>query len=266
MEKGDEVMSQNAIYKQWDNLVIQEKRHLEKCAEKKPSSLEGFVADKVPPKLQDTLNLAFAKSFGVVFDKGTSIIEKSYKRDEIEHTHKVNSYAFSLRPDKKRVRAFENEALKSQTKNVLISGAKGVGLGLFGIGLPDIPIFIGMVLKGIYEIALEYGYDYDSEQERYFILGIIGGALSYGHEAVETNERLNEFIGAPALPQDYDRQCYIDAVAGKLSTELLCMKFVQGLPFVGVVGGVFDAVFIQRILSYAKLKYKRRFLSDKMGF
>lgn len=144
-----------------------------------------------------------------------------------------------------------------------VSAVKGVGLGLLGIGLPDIPLFISMVLKGIYEIALNYGYDYERDEEQYFILNLVAVSLSGGKEAIDGNTRLNDFIAAPVLPEDYSRQEEIAKVSDVLSAELLCMKFLQGLPLVGVVGGVSDAVFVHRILSYAKLKYGQRFLEKQ---
>lgn len=41
------------------------------------------------------------------------------------------------------------------------------------------------------------------------------------------------------------------------------MKFLQGIPIVGVVGEAYDVVYMKRITEYANLKYKRRFLSKK---
>ena len=38
------------------------------------------------------------------------------------------------------------------------------------------------------------------------------------------------------------------------------MKFLQGIPIVGVVGGAADAVYMKQILEYANIKYKHRFL------
>ncbi len=257
-------MPKTPLEKQWDKLIKQEDNFLKKSAQKKSSKMDVFLSEKVPEKLQDTLNTAFSKSFALIFDKGTSVIEKSYNREEEILKHKVNMYAYSLKPDRKRLQNFEIESTKSQAINVAVSGAKGVGLGLLGIGIPDIPIFIGMVLKGIYEIALQYGYEYDTEAEQYFILNIIAAALSYGDLAIHTNDALNAFIETETPPPAFDREEQINAVADVLSTELLCMKFLQGLPIVGVVGGVADAAFINKILGYAKLKYKRRFLNARM--
>ena len=49
-----------------------------------------------------------------------------------------------------------------------------------------------------------------------------------------------------------------------LSGELLYMKFLQGVPIVGAVGGAYDFVYMNQINTYAKIKYYKRFLTDKM--
>lgn len=49
-----------------------------------------------------------------------------------------------------------------------------------------------------------------------------------------------------------------------LSKELLYLKFVQGIPVVGVIGGVSDVVYQKKITDYALLKYKKRFLIKHM--
>ena len=43
------------------------------------------------------------------------------------------------------------------------------------------------------------------------------------------------------------------------------MKFLQGIPVVGAVGGAYDAVYLKRVAEYAELKYRRRFYQDKYG-
>ena len=40
--------------------------------------LKSKIEDKIPEKLQSTLNIAFEKGFKTVFDKGLGIIEKTY--------------------------------------------------------------------------------------------------------------------------------------------------------------------------------------------
>ena len=50
------------------------------------------------------------------------------------------------------------------------------------------------------------------------------------------------------------------SAASNLSKELLYMKFVQGIPIIGAVGGFYDAVYMKRINEFANIKYRKRML------
>lgn len=115
------------------------------------------------------------------------------------------------------------------------------------------------MLKSIYEIALSYGFEYESQEERYFILLLIQGAVSYGDEMIAVNDKANVYIETGKLPDDYIQTEMIGQTARCLLRELLYMKFLQGIPIAGVIGGVYDVVYMNRIVEYAKLKYSRRF-------
>lgn len=240
-------------------LEKQENRFLKKRKDKKDTYLEQLISEKVPEKLQEKLDAAFAKAFTLIFEKGTSVIEKTYNREELERTYQVSHYAAELKEDRKTLRSFSKKAESTGIKNMALSGVSGIGMGILGVGLPDIPIFTAMLLKSIYEIALSYGFEYESEKERYFILLIIQGAVSYGDEMLSVNEKANAFMEMEQLPDDYIQKEMVMQTAGFLSRELLYMKFLQGIPVVGVVGGAYDVVYIKRVVEYAKLKYSRRF-------
>lgn len=249
--------------KEWNALIKQERRYLESRLEKKDTKLNTLLAEKVPEKLQNTLNAAFAKAFETIFEKGTGIIEKTYKREELEIQHKVNTYAAELSESRKSLRKFNKDAGSKSGKNLLFSGLSGIGMGLIGVGLPDIPVFTGTLLKSIYETSLNYGFDYDRPEEKYFILKIIEGALSYGGRLSDCNNTLNDFIENPVLPKDFSEELQIKNTAAAMSKELLYMKFLQGIPLVGTVGGAYNTVYLQRVQKYAKLKYYRRFLYER---
>ena len=51
----------------------------------------------------------------------------------------------------------------------------------------------------------------------------------------------------------------IQNTAQVLSGELLYMKFLQGIPIVGVVGGAFDLKYMKEITTYAEIKYRKRY-------
>lgn len=249
------------LQKEWRRLLRREQAYLSAGAMKRTSALNKLLEQKVPQKLQETLDVAFAKAFFLVFSKGTSLIEKTYNRDDVERQFKVNSYAVTLKADKKSLQQFSKQANRTGHKNLLISGIEGIGLGTLGVGLPDIPLFVGVLLKSIYEIALHYGYGYETVEEKYFILQLVQTALSYGNELSVGDKRLGSFIENGQLPPEYSQNVQIENTAAVLSTELLYMKFLQGIPLVGAVGGAYDAIYLQKIQKYAKLKYERRFLS-----
>ena len=49
------------------------------------------------------------------------------------------------------------------------------------------------------------------------------------------------------------------------ATDMLVLKFIQGLPIVGVVGGVFNPVYYNKIMNYIRLKYHKRYSLDKLN-
>lgn len=65
-------------------LKKQEQRFLEHRQKQEDSRLNRFLEDKIPDKLQTTLEKAFFSAFKVIFVKGVSVIEKTYKREELE--------------------------------------------------------------------------------------------------------------------------------------------------------------------------------------
>ena len=250
------------LQKEWEKLEVQEQRFLQKRSEKRENILNQKLEEKIPPKLQETLDTAFAKAFALIFEKGTGVIEKTYQRTKLEQDYQVRQYMADVKQNSKSLRSFSKKARDTGTKNLLLSGVSGIGMGVLGIGLPDIPVFTGMILKNIYETALQYGYSYESREEKYFILLLIRGAVSYGDTLCEIDGKVNEFIRNGILPEEYQDKEQIEQTAGALSKELLYMKFLQGIPVVGAVGGAYDAVYMKRITEYAELKYRHRYLDE----
>ncbi len=62
------------------------------------------------------------------------------------------------------------------------SGVEGIGLGLLGIGLPDIPLFTAMILKVFMKSPFlrGTGYSHPQEERRFLLLQLIRTALSHG--------------------------------------------------------------------------------------
>ena len=235
------------LQKEWEKLEVQEQRFLQKRSEKRESILNQKLEEKIPPKLQKTLDTAFAKAFALIFEKGTGVIEKTYQRTKLEQDYQVRQYMADVKQNSKSLRSFSKKARDTGTKNLLLSGVSG----------------IQKELKNIYETALQYGYSYESREEKYFILLLIRGAVSYGDTLCEIDGKVNEFIRNGILPEEYQDKEQIEQTAGALSKELLYMKFLQGIPVVGAVGGAYDAVYMKRITEYAELKYRHRYLAGR---
>lgn len=264
--------------KEWNRMQREEYEFLQKGRFRKESRINRMLERHIPDGLQDKLDVAFAKAFELIFQKGTGIIEKTYDREGIEEAFDKASLEAREYLSSNGLHRVSRNAGRSKARNLLLSGIEGIGLGAAGIGLPDIPIFAAVLLKGVYEVALHYGYDYDSETEKYFILRIIEVALLYGADLDRENAEMNKWIDAEAqsaaggasvysmkpgragLPENYDQAEQIRKSSSSLSTELLYMKFLQGLPIVGAIGGAYDAIYVQKVLAYAELKYHRRFL------
>ena len=195
--------------KEWDDLLKREAKFTAKRKEGPTSVLVKKLDRFVPEKLSGTLNTAFFKAFELIFEKGTSIIEKTYNKKKRETDFKVNTYANEIQADKKTARQFTKQAKSAKTMNLAISSVEGVGLGIVGLGIPDIPLFITMVLKSIYEIALSYGYEYESDEEKIFILKIIETAMCDEEEFINKDENLNEDIHQIVLAGDYmEPECW----------------------------------------------------------
>ncbi len=268
-------MSRFSWENEWRLQNLKEESFLVRHVMDKTPKWVSLVEKKVPETLQNTLETAFNKAFVTVFENGAGIIEKTYQKEK-----QIKQYKFNQRKldnegfHGRSVRKFEKQAKKTVAKNLVISSVEGIGFGLVGWGIPDIPIFVSVLLKSIYEIAISYGYSYHTDKEKLFVLKVIDASLKSGEILRQKDDEINALIERyyyeEVLPEEYGetdpfvtelqitRQ--IDFSAQALSHELLYGKFVQGTTFVGVVGGTADITCLKKITEYASLKYKRRFL------
>lgn len=261
----------SAWEKDWQALEKKEAKYREKRQQGPTSVLITKLDRFVPEKLGNTLDSAFSKAFALVFEKGTNVIEKTYNKKQKQANYKVDAYATEVKADRKSVKQFTKRAKSTKAANIMLSGVEGIGLGLVGAGLPDIPLFVAMVLKSVYEVALSYGYEYESDGEKLFILKIIETAMYDDEEFIENDQVLDELIelivsnGDSLEGYEMSKEDQIEKTAKALSREMLYTKFLQGQMIVGVAGGIFNPIYINRITDYAVLKYRRRFLTSKVS-
>lgn len=141
------MVKKTVFEKEWIKLEKAEQKYFQKNADKEDTKLNRMLAEKVPENLQGTLDAAFFKAFTLVFETGTGVIEKTYNKDKLQRGFRVNEYAAGIKEDRKTLKSFSKSAAQGKNLNLLLSGVSGVGLGVLGVGLPDIVLFTGLVLE-----------------------------------------------------------------------------------------------------------------------
>ena len=242
--------------------VMKLEKKLEKAAlETRPAGWKTALEQKVPKKVYGTLQTAFAKAFETVFSKGRSIIEKSYRKDTILEDQSIREYAVLVKGGRKQLKESRRKAQGADLRNLAFTTVSGVGLGAFGIGLPDIVLFISTLLKGVYETALNYGFDYTSRDEQILILKMMAGALSTGEEWKKRSDEVDDLMGGDACDlSDEAFQAQMQATASAFAVDMLLLKFIQGTAIVGIIGGAANPVYYRKVMRYVQVKYRKRHL------
>lgn len=253
-----------ALRKELQAVQRQEARLAKAAMKAKEGGWKGGLESRIPAKVYEGLKSTFSKGFSLVFHQGRAIIEKGYSREKLQADHSIRDYAFQVRGRRKELKAIRKGAGKSSALNLAVTTAEGVALGLLGIGMPDIVLFLATLLKGIYETALNYGYDYEAREEQLLILKMMAAALSSGEDFVTRNREVDEMLilETVEVPQEeFDDQ--LKATASVFAMDMLLLKFIQGLPVVGILGGAANPVYYNKVLKYVQLKYRKRYLQDQ---
>lgn len=246
-----------------ENKILNKKENT--LLKSKTVPLMDKLQEKITDKLKQTLEAAFFKGFKLVFEKGNAYIEKTYNKDRIKLEHDLNNYAIDKKLSKKYIKRLDTPAKHSKRLNSTLTILEGGVLGFLGIGLPDIPLFISMIMKTMYEIALSYGYDYESNEEKSYILLVISGALAQGKEKLEISEQIDKLGNQIDTngQTELTLENQMNRTAQILSEAMLTAKFIQGIPIIGVIGGAVNYNIIHKIGKFAALKYKKRYLLKK---
>jgi hypothetical protein len=232
--------------------LVWKEAKLRKSRKKKDffASLGDKVEGIIPPRLIRVLEEAFFGAFQFVFYQGAGVIELTFAKKKLRPG--------GTQPDLARM---ERRVKTGAFANTALVTIEGGGLGLIGWGLPDIPLFLAMLLKNTYEIALRHGFSYESKGERIFILTILGAALTPAEspegpdQADDVAERLDMGLALYENETETMRQ-----TSQALARAMLVSKFIQGYPVVGVAGGWANNVVMRKVSDYAVIKYRKRFL------
>lgn len=138
--------------------------------------------------------------------------------------------------------------------------AEGMALGVLEIDLPDIVLFLSTLLKGIYETALNYGFSYESKGEQYWILKMLETALRTGEKWSEGNNTADYLMESDWTVTDLELCSQIQKTASAFAMNMLLLKFIQGIPVVGILGGSTNPVHYRKVMRYVQLKFRKRYL------
>lgn len=257
----------NAIEKELQKIEKAEKRMRRQLEKKKEPIWKGALEEKIPDKIMAGLQKAFSKAFYLIFEKGNVIIEKTYDRDSIEKDFQIRDFAVDLKGGRKEIRKLKKDAAGENAINTLFTTVEGIGLGVFGIGFPDIVIWVAFLLRGVYETSLKYGFDYERPEEKVFILKMLETAMLTGEEWKTANKSVDSYTKGTAdiILTNEDIKWQIEKTANVFATDMLIMKFIQGIPVVGMIGGASNPVYYHKIMGYVQLKYRKRYLLGKLS-
>lgn len=281
--------------KEWDSFLKRENKTLKRYGTRKEPFWEKKLHKAVPDGLREKLEDAFYKAFCVILENGTGVIEKTFSREKLEAEFKTREYAGRLYPVRKNLAAGRKLAARQAAAGVAGACAEGAVLGLLGIGLPDIPLFLSALLRGMYTQALHFGVDYRNPEEQELLLELLALSLYSGEDFKERDAALNrklyqmahrahgatplekvsaDVAAPPGKTQAFESEppekgpADLDAAAldasRALSGELLYMKFLQGVPIAGVIGGLYDGIYMKKVTGYAAIKLERRYLLGKL--
>ena len=256
-----------ALSRRWTQLCRSQQLARRSAMKRGGSSPMDALKGKIPDSVREKLEWAFCKGFSAVFEYGDDVIEKTIDTKGQRRRFIGRELGFIMEGSSASLSAFEMSGLKSDGLNMLLTTAEGVGLGLLGVGMPDIVLFVAILLRGVREAAAQYGRETDSDGEKMLMLYILETAMLSGRDWVERDEAIERMLeGSALIPGDPESaEAQLERTAAAFATDLLVMKFIQGLPIVGALGGLGNPLYYRRVLSYARLKYERAYIREAMS-
>ena len=69
--------------------------------------------------------------------------------------------------------------------------------------------------------------------------------------------------GLPSIKEEM-LKVQLQETSNTFASDMLIMKFIQGFPIIGVIGGVANPIYYNKIMNYVRLKYQKRYLMMKL--
>lgn len=240
--------------------VAKREAAIARAAEKSDAPWKAVLAEAVPEKVHTGLRAAFTRAFTLLFEKGTPLLDKTLDHTALSDEYRIGDYAVHLKASRKALRRMRRDADRSALAGSAVTTLEGIGLGALGIGMPDIALFLSILMRSALSAAARWGFDGSSPGEQLLILRMMEASLSREADFAAANAAVNALLTAPADPSPDEIRAQIGRTAEVFAMDMLALKFIQGLPLVGIVGGLSNPVYYNKIMRYIRLKYYKRYL------
>lgn len=235
------------------------------------------------------------KAFGTVAKPVTWLVQKIIPQGAIESVLKgLNALAskFSDREDiirdggierirdlrdRRRKSLEECDRLADNVHNWAVGAASVEGgvtgaVGIVGIAI-DTPALLTMGLRVIYKIGLCYGYEFNDEADKQFVLGILSVASANTMTEKNTSlvllKQMSVLVAKTAWKNMAEKGVIGSAVitirnlAKQIGINITKRKAMQAIPVVGAgVGAAMNAKYINDIAWAARRTFQERWLRD----
>lgn len=179
-----------------------------------------------------------------------------------------------------RLKAADEQANECWNWNIGYGAAEGAGtgaLGIFGLAA-DIPALFTICLREIQEIALCYGYDVTTPEEKEYMLQVLRtgstGDIKAKMEFLIMLKQIEQILlkvswkkmASDLAAKQISQLSLLAAVkqfAKSLGIQVTKRKALQSVPIVGaLIGASFNATFVNDIGRASYMCYRRRFIAE----
>lgn len=227
------------------------------------TGLNAKVREKAPKKVIEKVRAALIKGFIFIFTKGTPAIEKVGGLKKKRMKAEIDIGALDKGISLGAIERVDEGAAGTASTNKEITSVEGAVMGLFGWGPQDAPVFLSVILKSIYEVAASYGFDYNSNEERRYIIALMNGALSGGFDKIPNSEKCDEIGIMIDLGKGNNEELAeeeLQSAAENIADQILVLKVLMMIKIAGAFSAATNYKMVKQVTEYAKVKYRQRFL------
>lgn len=152
----------------------------------------------------------------------------------------------------------KQSTLKLENKIILwLSLLMEIVCGFFGLGIPNLYFFVAFLFRCCNNNALLYGYNPENGQTYYLLNSALTAYCA--NDRITENTKYNSLLeNLDKLELDGEKLKEIDnAALNGIVDVLFAIKLLQGVPFVGVIGGFLCWNEFRKMLKFEQLKFER---------